>query len=231
MSRTFLESFHALDADIYCLQETKLQEGDGGLDIPGFHQYWNYAQRKGYSGTALLTMREPAAVYSGLHGAPFDSEGRVITAEFSAFYLVNCYAPNAAADLSRLPERVHWHNALLTHIKTLDADKPVILCGDLNAAYNEADLIGKGQGMHVPGYTSEERGAIAALIQNGFADAYRHFHPEEKAGAFAYRRGIRAVGLDYFLISERLLPRAADCRVYNRMRGSDHWPLELVMYE
>lgn len=228
MNRSFLDAFNALDADVYCLQETKLQEGEGGLDVPGFRQYWNYAKRKGYAGTALLTLREPAGAYCGIGLEPFDSEGRVITADFEHFYLVNCYAPNAAPDLSRLEERVQWDAALLAFLKALDAEKPVILCGDLNAAYNNADLQGKGQGMHVPGYTAEERGGLTAILQSGFVDAYRYFHPDERAGAFAYRRGIRAMGVDYFLVSERMRDKLVDCRVHNRVRGSDHWPMELV---
>lgn len=231
MNRSFLDAFSALDADVYCLQETKLQEGEGGLDVPGYHQYWNYAARKGYSGTSLLTIREPEAAYCGIGMEPFDSEGRVITADFGTFYLINCYAPNAAPDLSRLEERIAWDQALLAFLLQLDAQKPVILCGDLNVAYNDTDLKGKSQGMHVPGYTQEERGGITAILQSGFTDAYRHFHPDEKAGAFAYRKGIRAAGVDYFLVSDRLVPRLADCRVHSRVRGSDHWPMELTILE
>lgn len=231
LNRNFLDVFTALDADVYCLQETKLQQDEGGIDIPGFTQYWNYAARKGYAGTAVLTLRQPRCAYTGIGLEPFDSEGRAITADFGGFYLVNCYAPNAAADLSRLEERMQWDDALLAFLKALDAEKPVILCGDLNAAYNEADLCGAGQGMQVPGYTQEERSGMAAMLQSGFVDAYRHFHPDEKAGAFAYRKGIRAVGMDYFLVSERFIDLVADCRVHNRVRGSDHWPMELVIRE
>lgn len=231
MNRSFLDTFAALDADVYCLQETKLQSGEGGVDIPGYFQYWNHAQRKGYAGTAIMTMKMPDGAYCGIGMEPFDSEGRAITADYGDFYLVNCYAPNAAPDLSRLEERVQWDNALLTFIKALDAEKPVVLCGDLNAAYNDADLQGKRQGMHVPGYTAEERSGMAAILQNGFTDAYRHFHPDDKAGAFAYRKGIRGVGLDYFIVSDRFLHRIDDCRVHNRVKGSDHWPLELTIRE
>lgn len=231
MNRSFLDAFSALDADVYCLQETKLQSGEGGLDAPGFLQYWNCAERKGYAGTALLTLREPVGAYCGIGLEPFDSEGRVITADYGGFYLVNCYVPHVAPDMSRLEERMHWDAALLSFLKTLDAQKPVVLCGDLNAAYNESDLKGQGQGMHVPGYTAEERSGMTAILHSGFADAFRHFHPDEKAGAFAYRRGIRAMGLDYFLVSERFMGQLADCRVHSRIRGSDHCPLELVIKE
>lgn len=231
MNRSFLDAFNALDADVYCLQETKLQEGQGGVDVPGFYQYWNYAERPGYSGTAVLTMREPDGAYCGIGMEPFDSEGRVITLDMGAFYLINCYAPNAAPDLSRLEERTQWDAALLGFLQSLDAEKPVVLCGDMNAAYNEADLNGKEQGMHVPGFTREERSGLAAILNSGFADAYRQFHPDGKAGDFAYRKGIRAMGMDYFLVSERFMENIADCRVHNRMRGSDHWPLELVIRE
>ncbi|MBQ8556259.1 MAG: exodeoxyribonuclease III [Clostridia bacterium] len=231
MNRSFLDTFNALDADVYCLQETKLQEGQGGIDVPGFHQYWNYAERKGYSGTAVLTLREPAGAYCGIGSEAFDAEGRVITADYGSFYLVNCYAPNVGLDLSRLEERTAWDAALLAFLKALDCEKPVILCGDLNAAYNDADLNGKAQGMQVAGYTQTERSGLTAILSSGFVDAYRHFHPNEKAGAFAYRRGIRAVGMDYFLVSERLMERIADVRVHNRVRGSDHWPMELILRE
>lgn len=231
MNQSFLETFTALDADVYCLQETRLQSGEGGIDVPGYNQYWNYAERKGYAGTALLTLRAPDAVYCGVGQEPFDSEGRVITADFGVFYLINCYAPNAAPDLSRLEERMQWDAALLSLLQTLDAEKPVILCGDLNVAYNASDLKGNDQGMHVPGFTQEERGGIAAILNAGFVDVYRHFHPNEKAGAFAYRKGIRAAGVDYFIVSERLLPRIAECRVHNRIRTSDHWPLALTILE
>lgn len=231
MNRSFLDAFNALDADVYCLQETKLQADEGGVDVPGFLQYWNYAERKGYAGTALLTLREPQGAYCGLGIESFDAEGRVITADFGSFYLVNCYAPNAAPDLSRLEDRVQWDAALLSFLRQLDAEKPVILCGDLNAAYNEADLTGKQQGMHIPGYTQEERSGITSILQSGFVDAYRRFHPGEKAGAFVYRKGIRAMGLDYFFVSERFADRIADCRAHSRIRGSDHWPLELVIRE
>ena len=231
MNRSFLDAFSALDADVYCLQETKLQDGEGGVDMPGYLQYWSYAERKGYAGTALLTMKEPAGAYCGIGLEPFDSEGRVITADFHSFFLVNCYAPNVAPDLSRLEARIRWNASLLDFIKELDAQKPVILCGDLNAAYNEADLKGLGQGMHVPGYTLEERSGIAAILQNGFVDAFRHFHPDEKAGAYAYRKGIRSAGLDYFLVSARFVEHLTDCRVHTRIRGSDHWPMELVIRE
>lgn len=231
LNRSFLDSFALLDADVYCLQETRLQDGEGGIDVPGYHQYWNYASRKGYSGTALLTLREPERAYCGIGLEPFDSEGRTITADFGDFYLINCYAPHAAPDLSRLEERMLWDEALLNLLLLLDKQKPVILCGDLNAAYNEADLTGKQQGMHVPGYTQEERSGLTAILRNGFVDAYRHFHPNEKAGTFAYRKGIRGVGLDYFLVSERFLHRIVDCRVYNRIHGSDHWPIALTILE
>ena len=232
MNQSFLETFTALDADVYCLQETRLQAGEGGIDVPGYHQYWHYAERKGYAGTATLTLREPRAVYCGVGQEPFDSEARVITADFDSFYLVNCYAPNAAPDLSRLEERIKWDETLLSLLRKLDAEKPVILCGDLNVAYNTSDLTGsEQQGMHVPGFTHEERSGIASILNAGFVDAYRYLHPHEKAGTFAYRKGIRAAGVDYFIVSERLIDRVVDCRVYNRIRTSDHWPMELMILE
>lgn len=229
MNSTFLDSFTSMDADIYCLQETKLHAEHGSLDIPGYLQYWNYAVRKGYAGTALMTLREPEGVYCGIGLEPFDSEGRLITADYGSFYLLNCYAPHAAPDLSRLNDRKVWDETLLSLTKSLDAEKPVILCGDLNAAYNEADLNGKDQGMHIPGYTHEERQGLTAFLQNGFVDAFRYLYPDQKAGSFAYRKGIRAAGLDYFLISSRLCDRLIDCKVHHRIHGSDHWPIELII--
>lgn len=231
INRSFLDVFNLLDADVYCLQETKLQDGEGGLDVPGYLQYWYYAQRKGYAGTAMLTLREPDTTYCGIGLEQFDTEGRLITADYGKFYLVNCYAPNVAPDLSRLADRARWDEALLSLLQSLDARKPVILCGDLNVAYNDADLLGKSRGMHVPGYTSEERNGIATILRNGFVDAFRHFHPDDKVGSFAYRKGIRAKGMDYFLVSERFVEQLLDCRVHNRVHGSDHWPLELIIRE
>lgn len=231
INRSFMDSFNTLDADVYCLQETKLKNGDGGIDVPGFEQYWYCAKRKGYAGTALLTMKTPLYVSCGIGSETFDDEGRVITADFGRFFLINCYAPNVAPDLSRLQERLLWDAHLLDYMKALDAQKPVVLCGDLNAAYNEADLNQKGQGMHIPGYTQEERSGMAALLHSGFVDAYRHFHPDETPGAFLYRKGIRGVGLDYFLVSDRFMEQVADCRVHTRIRGSDHWPIELLLFE
>lgn len=229
MNRTLLDAFAQLDADVYCLQETKLQAGQGELDLPGFTGIWNYADRPGYSGTAVLTLRTPVFSRFGLCEDETDTQGRVITADLGDFYLVNAYAPNVAADLSRLPERIAWNDALLRHLQALDTQKPVILCGDLNAAYNDADLAGKSQGMHVPGFTREERSGMAALLQSGFVDAYRHVHPDTAPGAFAYRKGIRAGGLDYFLVSARMVERIVDANAHPRIRGSDHYPMELVI--
>ncbi len=231
LSRSLLDAFAALDADVYCLQETKMRSGEGGVDMPGFLQYWNCAERPGYAGTGLLTLREPLAAYTGLGLENLDKEGRLITADLGDFYLVNAYSPNISPDLSRLEERVQWDASLLSLLTALDAQKPVILCGDLNAAYNDADLQGNPQGMQAPGYTREEREGLTSMLNAGFVDAYRHFHPDEKAGSFAYRKGIKAVGMDYFLVSERLMAQVLDCRAHPRMRGSDHWPMELILAE
>lgn len=229
MNRTLLDAFTRLDADIYCLQETKLQPGQETLDLPGYTAVWNYADKPGYSGTAILSMRVPKDVRFGLLDDTEDAEGRVITANFGDFTLVNAYAPNVAADLSRLEERIRWNEALLHHLQSLEIQQPVILCGDLNAAYNDADLSGKEQGMHMPGFTREERRDMATLLKSGYLDAYRYFHPDTAPGAFAYRKGIRAGGLDYFLVSERLQERLVDASVHPRVRGSDHYPVELII--
>ena len=166
MSRSFLEAVAQLDGDVYCLQETKLQEDEGGVDLPGFQQYWNYADRKGYAGTAVFTMQQPQGAYSGIGLEPFDSEGRAITLDFGSFYLVNCYAPHVAPDLSRLDERTVWDTALLDYLRSLDAEKPVVLCGDLNAAYNDADLNGEGE--RYPGVPIR-RGSRGAVVRSAQA--------------------------------------------------------------
>ncbi len=229
MQRNLLAAFSALDADVYCLQETRMQTGEGGLDMPGYQQYLNCAERPGYAGTAVLTMPQPEAAYSGIGLETFDVEGRLITLDMGDFYLLNAYSPHAAPDLSRLAERVQWDAALRSLVYALDAQKPVVLCGDLNAAYNDADLTGTGQGMQLPGYTREERAGLTALLQSGLVDAYRRFHPDEKAGAYAYRKGLKAVGMDYFLVSARLMERVKACDIHPRLKGSDHWPMSLVI--
>lgn len=231
MSRTFLDTLSRLDAEIYCFQETKLQQGQGELDMPGYTGLWNYAERRGYSGTAICSLRVPTDCRFGLGEDQVDPEGRVITADLGDFILINVYAPNAAPDLSRLDLRIAWNKALLAHLIELDQRKPVILCGDLNVAYNANDLVSDAQGMQTPGFTREERGSMAAILRSGFVDAYRHFHPKEAAGASLYRKGLRAVGMDYFIVSERLLPRVLDVRALARVRGSDHYPMELTLAE
>ncbi len=229
MNRSLLDTHALLDADIYCFQETKMQTGQCELDLPGYTAIWNCADRPGYSGTAILSIRTPKNIRFGLGEDAEDAQGRVITADLGDCYLINAYAPNAAADLSRLEARIAWNEALLAHVQALDAVKPVILCGDLNAAYNKADLAGERQDMRAPGFTHEERSWMASLLSGGLIDAYRTMHPDIKPGAFVYRRGIRAGGLDYFLISERLRELLVDVSVHPRIRGSDHYPLELVL--
>ncbi len=229
LGRNFLDALSALDADVYCLQETKLQAGQGGVDLPGYQAYWSYAERKGYAGTAVLTMRRPERVSYGVGDEELDREGRAITLDLGDFYLLNCYAPNAAADLSRLEARARWDACLLDRAMALDAEKPLILCGDLNVAYNAADLRGEAQGMQAPGFTRQEREGVTRLLAHDLVDAFRALHPGEAAGAFAYRRGLRAMGVDYFLVSRRLMDRVVDVQAYPRIRGSDHWPLALTL--
>ncbi len=229
LSRSLLDTHALLDSDIYCFQETKMQAGQCELDLPGYTAIWNCADRPGYSGTAILSIRTLKDVRFGLGEDTEDVQGRVITADLGDFYLINAYAPNAAADLSRLETRIVWNEALLAHVQTLDAIKPIVLCGDLNAAYNKADLTGEKQDMRTPGFTREERSWMTSLLSCGLIDAYRTVHPNGKPGTFAYRRGIRAGGLDYFLISERLRELVVDVSVHPRIRGSDHYPLELVL--
>ncbi|MBP1968441.1 exodeoxyribonuclease-3 [Virgibacillus natechei] len=231
----FLDYFHEVNADIFCLQETKLQEGQIELDLEGYHQYWNYAVRKGYSGTAVFTKKKPLSVRYGVGSDNHQEEGRIITLEFDKFYLVNVYTPNSKRDLTRLDDRLEWENELYRYIKKLDAEKPVIYCGDLNVAHNEVDLKNHKTNHGNSGFTTEERGKMTRLLESGFVDSLRYFYPDTEGlySWWSYMKTIRErnVGwrIDYFIVSERMTYLLKDSQVHQQVMGSDHCPVMLEM--
>ena len=233
MGKGFMESFAALDADIFCLQETKLQQGQIELDLPGYHQYWNYAEKKGYSGTAVFTRQEPLSVRQGIGVDAFDHEGRVITLEFPSFYFLTGYTPNSQDGLLRLPYRMEWEDAFLAYIRKLDSEKPVIFCGDLNVAHREIDLKNPKTNQKNAGFTPEEREKMSRLLESGFVDTFRYFYPEarDEYSWWSYRFHAREKNagwrIDYFIVSERLKDRLAGASIHQEVFGSDHCPVEL----
>lgn len=240
VGKDFEKSFLALDADFFCLQETKMQAGQLDLQFPGYRSYWNYADKKGYSGTAIYAKHEPLAVIYGMSpvlGADadvHDHEGRVITLEYDTFYLVTVYVPNAQDGLRRLDYRMQWEDDFLRYIKTLDARKPVIFCGDLNVAHEEIDLKNPKTNHKNPGFTDEERGKFSTLLADGFTDTFRTLHPEEQTFSWwSYRFHAREknVGwrIDYFVVSDRLMPQVESAAIHTDIFGSDHCPVELVV--
>ncbi len=237
MGKGFMDAFSALDADIFCLQETKLQEGQIQMDLPGYYQYWNYAEKKGYSGTAVFTRREPLSVRYGIGVEEFDHEGRVITLEYPDFFFITVYTPNAQDGLTRLPWRLRWEDAFLAYLKALDAEKPVIFCGDLNVAHREIDLKNPKTNVHNAGFTPEEREKMTVLLGSGFLDSFRVFYPDlrDAYSWWSYRFHAREKNagwrIDYFIVSERLKDRLAGARIHNEIFGSDHCPVELELTE
>ncbi len=233
VGKDFMESFKSLDADIFCLQETKMQQGQLELDLPGYHQYWNYAEKKGYSGTALFTKEEPLNVTYGLGIPEHDTEGRVITAEFPGYYFITVYVPNSRDGLVRLDYRMQWEDDFLAYIKKLDKKKPVIFCGDLNVAHNEIDLKNPSTNHHNAGFTDEERGKMTALLAGGFVDSFRYFYPDIKDiySWWSYRFSARAKNagwrIDYFIVSEKIKDKMKDAKIHTAITGSDHCPVEL----
>lgn len=233
MGKDFSGSFAKLDADIFCLQETKLQEGQIELDLPGYFQYWNYAEKKGYSGTAVFTKEEPICVNYGIGIPEHDTEGRVITLEFEKFYFITVYVPNSRDGLVRLDYRMEWEDAFRSYIVDLDKKKPVIFCGDLNVAHEEIDLKNPKTNHTNPGFTDEERGKFSELLTSGFTDTFRFFYPD-KADIYSwwsYRFSARSknVGwrIDYFVSSKKLDSNLRDAKIHNEIMGSDHCPVEL----
>lgn len=231
----FMESFNALDADLFCLQETKLQEGQIEMDLPGYYQYWNYAEKKGYSGTAVFTRKEPLSVRYGIGIDAFDHEGRVITLEFPDLYFLTVYTPNSQDGLQRLPYRMEWEDAFLAYIKKLDSEKPVVFCGDLNVAHREIDLKNPKSNQKNAGFTIEERNKMTALLESGFIDTFRYFNPDAKDqySWWSYRFHAREKNagwrIDYFIASQRLAGRLVSADIHQEIFGSDHCPVELVL--
>ncbi len=233
MGKGFMDAFHALDADIFCLQETKLQEGQIEMDLPGYHQYWNYAEKKGYSGTAIFTKMEPLSVRYGLGMEEHDKEGRVITLEFDDFYFITVYTPNSQRELTRLEYRMKWEDAFLAYLKKLEEDKPIVYCGDLNVAVEEIDLKNPSSNHKNAGFTDEERGKMRTVLSSGFTDTFRHFYPD-KTGAYSWwsymfhaREKNAGWRIDYFIVSDILKERLVSAAIHPDVFGSDHCPVSL----
>ena len=235
VQKGFLDFFEKIDADIFCIQESKLQEGQITLDLPGYHQYWNYAQKKGYSGTAIFSKQEPMAVTYGIGIPEHDTEGRVITLEFPEFYMITCYTPNSQNELARLPYRMQWEDAFREYLLSLDAKKPVILCGDLNVAHQEIDLKNPKTNRQNAGFTNEEREKLTTLLDSGFTDTFRHFYPDQENiySWWSYRFKAREKNagwrIDYFITSKRLDDKLTDAKIHTAIFGSDHCPVELTL--
>jgi|SRR5690606_29951334 len=229
----FLDYFKEVNADIFCVQETKLQEGQINLELDGYYQYWNYAERKGYSGTAVFTKQQPLSVKYGLGDEDSQSEGRIITMEFEEFFLINVYTPNSQRDLARLDVRLEWEDALFEHVIAHDRMKPVVLCGDLNVAHNEIDIRNYKSNYGNSGFTEEERGKMTRFLDAGFVDTLRYFYPE-KDGIYtwwSYMKTVRErnIGwrIDYFIVSERWTEKLVDSNAHTTVLGSDHCPIAL----
>ncbi len=235
VKKGFLEYFKEVDADVFCVQETKLQEGQIDLDLEGYEQYWNYAVKKGYSGTAIFTKQSPISTQYGLDIEKHDQEGRVITLEFEDFFLVNVYTPNSQRGLARLDYRMDWEDAFRTYINDLDSKKPVVLCGDLNVAHKEIDLKNPESNRKNAGFSDEERNKMTELLGNGFIDSFRYFYPDKEAVYtwWSYMRKARERNsgwrIDYFVVSERLKEKLIDSKIHAHVMGSDHCPVLLEM--
>lgn len=235
VKKGFLEYFEEVDADIFCLQETKLQEGQIELDLPAYKDYWNYAVKKGYSGTAIFTKVETLSVQYGLGIPEHDTEGRVITLEFEEFFMVTVYTPNSQAELKRLDYRMTFEDAILEYVKNLDKTKPVVLCGDLNVAHEEIDLKNPKTNRKNAGFSDEERAKFSAFLDAGFIDSFRYFYPDltDAYSWWSYRMNARARNtgwrIDYFVVSERLKDKLVDAKIHADVLGSDHCPVELEL--
>ena len=237
MGKGFMDFFKEADADIFCIQESKLQEGQISLELPGYHQYWNYAVKKGYSGTAIFTKEEPLSVSYGLGLEEHDQEGRVITLEFPDFYMVTVYTPNSQDGLARLDYRMTWEEEFLKYLKKLEEKKPVIFCGDLNVAHKEIDLKNPKTNRKNAGFTDEEREKFSVLLENGFIDTFRYFYPDLKDAyswwSYRFHAREKHAGwrIDYFLVSPQLKERLEDAVIYKDVFGSDHCPVALILKE
>lgn len=236
IQKGFLDIFNEFDADIFCIQESKLSEGQLELDIPGYYQYWNYAKKKGYSGTAVFAKKEPVNVTYGLGIEEHDNEGRVITLEYEEFYLVTVYTPNSQTELKRLDYRMQWEDDFKTYLKKLEENKPVIVCGDLNVAHEEIDLKNPKTNRMNAGFTDKERNKMTALLNSGFIDTFRYFYPD-RTGIYSwwsYRFSARQKNagwrIDYFLVSESLKDKLVSADIHTDIYGSDHCPVELDIF-
>ena len=233
LTKGFMDFFKEADADIFCLQETKLQEGQHDLDLPGYYQYWSYAEKKGYSGTAIFTKKEPIQVSYGLGIEEHDQEGRVITLEYEDFYVITCYTPNSQNELARLDYRMQWEDAFRAYLIELDRKKPVIFCGDLNVAHKEIDLKNPKTNRHNAGFTEEERNKFTELLDSGFTDTFRYFYPEETGiyswWSYRFRAREKNAGwrIDYFCVSNRLQEKLVSAKIHTDVFGSDHCPVEV----
>ena len=235
VTKGFMDFFNEVDADIFCVQETKLQQGQIDLPLEGYHQYWNYAEKKGYSGTAMFTKEEPLSVVYGIGAEEHDKEGRVITAEFEHFYAVTCYTPNSQNELRRLDYRMTWEDAFREYLLKLNEKKPVILCGDLNVAHREIDLKNPKTNRKNAGFTDEERAKMTALLDCGFTDTYRHFYPDATGvySWWSYRFKAREKNagwrIDYFITSSSIDDKLTSANIHTDVFGSDHCPVELTV--
>lgn len=235
VGKGFMDYFKEVDADIFCIQESKMQEGQLELEMPGYHQYWNYAEKKGYSGTAIFTKQKPISVQNGIGVEEHDHEGRVITLEFEHFYMVTVYTPNSQNELARLSYRMTWEDAFLEHLKRLEESKPVIVCGDMNVAHKEIDLKNPKTNRKNAGFTDEEREKFSQLLESGFIDTYRYFYPDAEGmySWWSYRFKAREKNagwrIDYFLVSESLKEKLVDAKIHTEVQGSDHCPVELLI--
>lgn len=235
VKKNFTEVFQELDADFFCLQETKLQEGQIDIEFPGYHQYWNYAEKKGYSGTAIFAKEEAINAFYGINAEEHDQEGRVITLEYPNYFLITCYTPNSQNELKRLDYRMTWENAFRLYLEELKAKKPVIICGDLNVAHQNIDLKNWKTNQKNAGFTPEEREKFSTLLDSGFTDTYRYFYPE-KEGVYSWwsyrfnaRKNNAGWRIDYFLVSDDLKERLISADIHTDIVGSDHCPVEVII--
>lgn len=235
VEKGFMDFFRDVDADVFCLQETKLQEGQIALDMPGYYQYWNYAEKKGYSGTAMFTKKKPLQVTYGIGVEEHDKEGRVITAEFEEYFVVTVYTPNSQRELTRLDYRMQWEEAFLVYVKKLEEKKPVIFCGDLNVAHKEIDLKNPKTNHKNAGFTDEERACFDKVVESGFIDTYRYFYPDKEGiyswWSYMFQARAKNAGwrIDYFVVSQALRDRLEDADIHTQIMGSDHCPVELII--
>lgn len=233
MQKGFQTYFNEINADFFCLQETKLQSGQIDLALPEYHQYWSYAQKKGYSGTAIFCKETPLCVQYGIGSEELDTEGRLITLEYPEFYLVTCYTPNAQRELARIDHRLRWDAAFRAHLQKLDAHKPVIACGDLNVAHQAIDLKNPSSNRGNAGFSDEERESFSQLLSCGFTDSFRHLHPDMTGAytwwSYVYHARANNAGwrIDYFLVSDRIADRITAAPIYSEVLGSDHCPVGL----